>query len=326
VSKRIRLHAAQVAISRWLPQTRAVSTPVDRHAGDDRILSGTSDRRGHRHGHRHQHGHVCRTPAVRRAVARAAVPEAADGQSADRSGSLQLPPLLLKAGPAGGRLRRPSSAGSGGKLTLGGVREAFYRRAPAFAITEGLWLRDHSIFVWSEIVVMTDGQGTLPTTASDGRRRLWGKVLAAVAILSLIIGIVELAKALEWPPLFSPGDELQIAKPQEGFTIRDNFSVEIEGKVHGSKQVWVIARDGSGNWYPLDNAAPIPERSIWTSTIRYEQLGSPTRDLELHAVVATSDADEELDDYTQRGNFKRGLGELPRGAESLYKIGVSVAR
>ena len=40
------------------------------------------------------------------------VPEAADGQSADGSGSLQLPLLLLKAGPAGGRLRRPSSAGS----------------------------------------------------------------------------------------------------------------------------------------------------------------------------------------------------------------------
>jgi hypothetical protein len=46
-----------------------------------------------------------RTPAVRTAV----VPEAADGQSADRSGSLQLPLLFLKAGPAGGRLRRPSS-------------------------------------------------------------------------------------------------------------------------------------------------------------------------------------------------------------------------
>ena len=50
-------------------------------------------------------GHVRRTPAVRRAV----VPEAADGQSADGPGSLQLPLLFLKAGPAGGRLRRPSS-------------------------------------------------------------------------------------------------------------------------------------------------------------------------------------------------------------------------
>jgi hypothetical protein len=36
-------------------------------------------------------------------------PQAADGQSADGSGSLQLPLRFLKAGPAGGRLRRPSS-------------------------------------------------------------------------------------------------------------------------------------------------------------------------------------------------------------------------
>jgi hypothetical protein len=48
-------------------------------------------------------GYVCRTPAVRTAV----VPEPADGQSADRSGSLQFPLLFLKAGPAGGR-RSPS--------------------------------------------------------------------------------------------------------------------------------------------------------------------------------------------------------------------------
>jgi hypothetical protein len=39
-------------------------------------------------------GHVRRTPAVRRAV----VPEAADGQSADGSGSLQLPLPFLKPG------------------------------------------------------------------------------------------------------------------------------------------------------------------------------------------------------------------------------------
>jgi hypothetical protein len=87
-----------------------------------------SERRGHRHGHRHQPAIVCRTPAVRRVVARAAVPEAADGQSAARSGSFRLPPPCLKArltcdeptlqeptspavpsGPAGGaaaRLRR----------------------------------------------------------------------------------------------------------------------------------------------------------------------------------------------------------------------------
>jgi hypothetical protein len=62
-------------------------------------------RRGYQHGHRHQPGHLCRIPAVRTA----AVPEAADGQSADGSGSLQLPLLFFKAGPAGGRLRRPPS-------------------------------------------------------------------------------------------------------------------------------------------------------------------------------------------------------------------------
>jgi hypothetical protein len=70
-------------------------------------LSLAADRRGHQHGHRHQRGHVCWTQPVRTAL----VPEAADGQSADRSGSLQVPLLFLKAGPAGGRLRRPSSAG-----------------------------------------------------------------------------------------------------------------------------------------------------------------------------------------------------------------------
>jgi hypothetical protein len=48
--------------------------------------------------HRRQRGHVCRTQPVRTVV----IPEAADGQSADRAGSLQLPLLLLKAGPAAG--------------------------------------------------------------------------------------------------------------------------------------------------------------------------------------------------------------------------------
>ena len=48
--------------------------------------------------HRRQRGHVCRTQPVRTVV----IPEAADGQSADRAGSLRLPLLLLKAGPAAG--------------------------------------------------------------------------------------------------------------------------------------------------------------------------------------------------------------------------------
>jgi hypothetical protein len=67
--------------------------------------AGPADRRRHQHSHRHQPGHVRRTPAVRTAV----VPEAADGQSVDRSGSLQLPLLFIKRRPAGGR-KRPSSA------------------------------------------------------------------------------------------------------------------------------------------------------------------------------------------------------------------------
>jgi hypothetical protein len=48
--------------------------------------------------HRRQRGHVCRTQPVRTVV----IPEAADGQSADCAGSLRLPLLLLKAGPAAG--------------------------------------------------------------------------------------------------------------------------------------------------------------------------------------------------------------------------------
>lgn len=125
---------------------------------------------------------------------------------------------------------------------------------------------------------------------------------------------------------FSPRDELRITNPQHGFSVRGDFPVEIEGRIQDSKQVWVIARDGGGNWFPLDIAARTPERSIWTTTVRREQLGSPTNDLELHAVVATRDADEELNNYIQRGNFERGLGGLPRGATSLYKIDVSVAK
>ena len=93
---------------RWLPQG-----PLRVHAGGRRAVGGrtpvrASDRRGHRHGHRHQPGHVCRTPAVRTAV----VPEAADGQSADRSGSLQLPLLFLKAGLRAAASGRPRPAAS----------------------------------------------------------------------------------------------------------------------------------------------------------------------------------------------------------------------
>jgi len=51
---------------------------------------------------RHRPGHACRTPAVRPVPV---IPEAADGQSADRSGSLQLPLLFSRPTlrPASGR-------------------------------------------------------------------------------------------------------------------------------------------------------------------------------------------------------------------------------
>jgi hypothetical protein len=57
----------------------------------------------HQPGRRHQPSHACRTPSVRTVSGRTAVvPEAADGQPADRSGSLQLPLLFLQGRPAGG--------------------------------------------------------------------------------------------------------------------------------------------------------------------------------------------------------------------------------
>jgi hypothetical protein len=95
----------------WARTSLIPSTRV--HAGGRRAVGGLAPSGAcrsprHRYGHQHQPGRLCRIPAVRRAV----VPEAADGQSADGSGSLPPPPLFLKAGPAGGRLQRPSSAGT----------------------------------------------------------------------------------------------------------------------------------------------------------------------------------------------------------------------
>jgi len=84
--------------------------PLSRLAADARYAAGHRSEpqtaADTRDGYQHQPGHRRRTPAIRGVVVR----EAADGQSADRSGSLQLPLPFLKAGPAGGRLRRPSSA------------------------------------------------------------------------------------------------------------------------------------------------------------------------------------------------------------------------
>jgi hypothetical protein len=88
---------------RWLPQgPRRVRAGGRRAVGAGHPSKG-SDRRRHHHGHRMQPVRVCRTPAVRTAV----VPEAADGQSADGSGSLQLPLLFLKAGHRGTGLTLP---------------------------------------------------------------------------------------------------------------------------------------------------------------------------------------------------------------------------
>jgi hypothetical protein len=83
---RVRPRAARVAMSAGLPHGPPRVRSGGRHPVVGRTLpSGAADRRGHQHGYRPQPGHVCRTPSVRTAV----IPEAADGQSADRS--LQLP-------------------------------------------------------------------------------------------------------------------------------------------------------------------------------------------------------------------------------------------
>jgi hypothetical protein len=98
-------HAPDTRFRRWAtqPRWRTPSSTARSWAGPDRAghLAHQGPESGQVVGH--QPGHVCRTPTVRRAL----VPVAADSQSADRSGSLQLPPLFLKAGPAGG-LRPPS--------------------------------------------------------------------------------------------------------------------------------------------------------------------------------------------------------------------------
>ena len=102
VQTRIRLCVAQVATSRWLPRDpRRVHTD-DQRVGGDPILSGASAPWTPARPSTPAWPGV-RTPAARRAVVRAAVPEAADGQSVDRSGSLQLSLRFLDAG-----LRRSS--------------------------------------------------------------------------------------------------------------------------------------------------------------------------------------------------------------------------
>jgi hypothetical protein len=86
-----RPHAGRVAVSAVIAVQTTTCPLVVRVRLSPGHLSGASDRR-----HRHQLGKECRTAAVRTEV-----PEAADGQSADCSGSLQLP--LLFSRPACGR-------------------------------------------------------------------------------------------------------------------------------------------------------------------------------------------------------------------------------
>jgi hypothetical protein len=93
------------------------------HAAGWRAVGGripvrAADRRRQRHGHRRQPGHVCRTAAVRRAVVR----KQRTVNPLMLSGSLQLSLRFLQGQPAGGRLRRPSSAG---KATVRAKRYRF---------------------------------------------------------------------------------------------------------------------------------------------------------------------------------------------------------
>ena len=94
--------------SRHLGGATARPRPVSALVADVRVADGhlslASDRRRHQHGHRHS----LATCAGHQPSGRALAPEAADGQSADRSAGTTSS-TLLKAGPAGGRLRRPSS-------------------------------------------------------------------------------------------------------------------------------------------------------------------------------------------------------------------------
>jgi hypothetical protein len=91
-------------------------------------LSRAADRRRRQSGRRHPPGHMCPTSTVRTAV----VPEAADGQSADGSGSLQLPLLFLKAGQraACGRPRpaRCAHVGWGTVVNISELRRGLSRQ------------------------------------------------------------------------------------------------------------------------------------------------------------------------------------------------------
>jgi hypothetical protein len=96
----------------WLLGRTRPRYPVHAHgrpAVGGRTPSGASERRGRRYGQRHQPGHASRPEWV--------VPEAADGQSADRSGSIQLPLLFSRPAEdsrAGGRPQAGVAIARGG--------------------------------------------------------------------------------------------------------------------------------------------------------------------------------------------------------------------
>jgi hypothetical protein len=164
VPDRVRLCAARVGRS-----AVAAARATGVHAGGRRAVVGgrtpvrAADRR------RHRHGHVCRTPAVRRA----AVPEAADGQSADGSGSLQLPLLFLKAGLSGG-LRPPS-----GRQRRGGHGRRPNPRA-RWSASCGLTCQSRPSMLWSACGPrVIEGSRwkepssplTMPTSAPSGTKK-----------------------------------------------------------------------------------------------------------------------------------------------------------
>ena len=137
---RVRPRATPVAMSAVAAARTARVRAGGQRAGGGRTSVRARDRR------RPRPGHACRTPAVGTMV----VPGAADGQSADRS-LVMTPPRFLKAGPAGGRLRRPSSrrqrpdgrreAGSPGRILVA-HRKAGNPQRDSGEVWAGSTLRD----------------------------------------------------------------------------------------------------------------------------------------------------------------------------------------
>jgi hypothetical protein len=160
----------------------------------------------------------------------------------------------------------------------------------------------------------------------EAPRRRWVKPLAALGtVAGLLIAYLSLAHQTSWPP-FSGADGLMVTSPQDGYQIRGDFTIEVSGNPGDSKEVWVVARDESGDWYPLDKASHEVRKGTWISKIRYEQMGPPTPDLELHVVSANSDASHEFTSSMRGENFNEGLERLPDGSESLDSISTSVVK